>query len=281
MELRAQEGHCEEASPASHEHYIPCNRPATRLIRTLDQGLPLRMCDMCADHSVNNRGMTDVGPYTGPTSVIHSPVVNTAADDALALALADADSDSTLPNTDKLKAVERLIKEQLRLEDLKESLEEQVKQCNKDLERVQDKLLPDALQEAGCAAFTSNEGMTVKVESLYFAAVKKEDEGVFYDWLDSSGSGGIINTKVVIELGKGEHSLGKMLIKLFQDNLPSMQDEDGAKPLENLTLPLKLDEGVHWATLRAWAKEQTEAQNFIHPTAKIHNINRAKIKRPK
>lgn len=44
--------------------YIPCNKPATKIIqpKSKSEG-PYRMCDMCADHSVKNRGMKLVGPY--------------------------------------------------------------------------------------------------------------------------------------------------------------------------------------------------------------------------
>ena len=62
MNLQAQPGKCEEASPLSTLYYIPCNRPATRMIKTSDTK-PYRMCDMCADHNVRNRGAKDLGPY--------------------------------------------------------------------------------------------------------------------------------------------------------------------------------------------------------------------------
>jgi hypothetical protein len=63
VELRAKPGGCEEASPMSHHFYIPCNRPATRMIKNRDPQSPYRMCDICADHNVRNRGAEDVGPF--------------------------------------------------------------------------------------------------------------------------------------------------------------------------------------------------------------------------
>jgi hypothetical protein len=51
--------------------YIPCNKPATKIIRPRkDGGEPdLRMCAMCADHSLRNRGMILIGPYVNPTPI--------------------------------------------------------------------------------------------------------------------------------------------------------------------------------------------------------------------
>lgn len=62
--LKAKPGCCEEASTLSHNFYIPCNRPATKIIDA--RGEYLRMCDGCADHSVRNRGMKLVRVYDGP-----------------------------------------------------------------------------------------------------------------------------------------------------------------------------------------------------------------------
>lgn len=60
--LEASPNGCEEASVLSRQYYIPCNRPATRLIK-LRELKPARMCEMCADHNIRNRGATDVGPF--------------------------------------------------------------------------------------------------------------------------------------------------------------------------------------------------------------------------
>jgi hypothetical protein len=62
--LKAKPGCCEEASTLSHNFYIPCNRPATKIIASREG--ELRMCDACADHSVRNRGMKFVRDYDGP-----------------------------------------------------------------------------------------------------------------------------------------------------------------------------------------------------------------------
>lgn len=67
--IKAKEHCCEEAALGMGDAYIPCNKPATKIIRTNHAGEPdLRMCDFCADHSVRNRGMTLVGPYVSPPS---------------------------------------------------------------------------------------------------------------------------------------------------------------------------------------------------------------------
>lgn len=61
-DLKAKRDCCEEASPMSHNFYIPCNRPATRIVKTRDPSA-YRMCEACADHNIRNRGAQLVGAY--------------------------------------------------------------------------------------------------------------------------------------------------------------------------------------------------------------------------
>lgn len=66
IDIKAKPHCCEEASPASHSFYIPCNQPATKIVMAKNNEGPYRMCDMCADHNIRNRGATLVGPYVPP-----------------------------------------------------------------------------------------------------------------------------------------------------------------------------------------------------------------------
>jgi len=66
--LKAKPHCCEEASLSSHSFYIPCNNPATKVVGWKGRSdSPIRMCEMCADHNVKNRGGYVVEAYTGPT----------------------------------------------------------------------------------------------------------------------------------------------------------------------------------------------------------------------
>ena len=54
--------HCCEECVMGMPMYIPCNKPATKIIAA--DGTTYRMCDACADHSVNNRGLELIGTYS-------------------------------------------------------------------------------------------------------------------------------------------------------------------------------------------------------------------------
>jgi hypothetical protein len=61
-ELKAGPDRCEEASTLSREVYIPCNAPATTIMRDTRDGVQYRMCDACAFHNTR-RGFVEVGKF--------------------------------------------------------------------------------------------------------------------------------------------------------------------------------------------------------------------------
>ena len=62
--LVAKEHCCEEAALNSTTHYIPCNQPAVSIIGWKGRSdKPIRMCIMCADHNIKNRGGEFIKPY--------------------------------------------------------------------------------------------------------------------------------------------------------------------------------------------------------------------------
>lgn len=64
MKLSLNHDHkCEEASPLSHQFYIPCGRPAVTRVHFKHSGEgPYWMCLMCADHNVSNRNASYYEP---------------------------------------------------------------------------------------------------------------------------------------------------------------------------------------------------------------------------
>jgi len=189
-------------------------------------------------------------------------------DDVLKQAMADAES--AAPSQEKLASVEQLIAEQLRLEDLLERLEEKRKETQALYDGIRDRQLPDAMLEAGVSEFKTTAGMKVKIEKLYLASVTKDKAPAFYDWLDGQGHGGIIESNILIPFGKGGREQAKSVLDEIADML---QDNPSVEP--------QLAESIHWATLRAFAREQIEEGNDLPPELSVHQVDRAKITRPK
>lgn len=68
MKLIANPHCCEEASTLSKDYYIPCNQPAVNIVGWKGRSdTPIRMCQFCSNHNVQNRGAYVVEHYSGST----------------------------------------------------------------------------------------------------------------------------------------------------------------------------------------------------------------------
>lgn len=63
--LKADDHCCEDASALSTTHYIPCNRPAVFIVYSERDKRDYRMCQLCAQHSIQNRDMQVKETYKG------------------------------------------------------------------------------------------------------------------------------------------------------------------------------------------------------------------------
>ena len=64
--IKAKEGCCEECVMRM-PFYAPCNKPAINIVgwkHRPNEG-PYRMCEMCTDHNVKNRGAMIVEKFRG------------------------------------------------------------------------------------------------------------------------------------------------------------------------------------------------------------------------
>lgn len=67
MNLKAAPHCCEEAALSSQAFYIPCNEPAVNIVGWKGRrDTPIRMCEMCTDHNVRNRGGEIIRSYYPP-----------------------------------------------------------------------------------------------------------------------------------------------------------------------------------------------------------------------
>lgn len=190
-------------------------------------------------------------------------------DDVLEQAAKDAAASE--PSKTSVEAVSQLVQEQMTLEDRIAKGEQLLKDLKAELEEIQDRKLPDAMLDAGISRFDSDEGHSVKIEKAYYASVTKAQQGDFYQWLEDEGHEAMIDASIVFKMGKGQYVQAKEFLETLMTG-----------PLGN-QLPVEptVDGTIHWATLRAFAREQTEEGNDLFEGMNVHFVNRAKIKRVK
>ena len=182
--------------------------------------------------------------------------------DVLKEALADAGVE--IPSDAKLKSIGDLVTQQLHLEAEVERLTNELKQANLDLEKISTRTLPEALLDLGVTHFETPK-VKIKLEKVYFASYTKEKADEFFTWVEEQGDGGIITTKVTVDFGKGLREEAKEFLEwLHKQNVPHASEA-------------VLTGDIHWATLRAYARDKVEDKVDLPPVFKVHPVDRAKL----
>jgi len=112
-----------------------------------------------------------------------------------------------------LESVAELLREQLKLEELIESMEETVKINKEALRKLSGEIIPEKMAELGMTATEMYDGSKVQVvEDIYVSIPKDPSKSkACYEWLDDNGLGDIIKNQVGMSFGKGEGNKAKHL----------------------------------------------------------------------
>lgn len=180
-----------------------------------------------------------------------------------------ADAKAQAPTGVTIEAVAAVVQEQIALEDRIEKGEQLLKELKAQLDEVRDKKLPDTMLAAKISSFETDDGQKVKLNKVYFPSLAKAKQDDFNEWLASEGHDGMISASVTFPFGKGNYIDAKKFMEFLHEN--SIDNKAGVEP--------KLSGEVHWATLRAFAKEQIEEGNELFDGMNVHSVTRATIKR--
>lgn len=168
-----------------------------------------------------------------------------------------------------LKSISVLAERQVYLEGKLEEAEQIVSGIKAQLIKVRDELLPEAMLAANCKEHKLADGTKIQIDKIYYAEVAKKNQEAFFKWLAENDSEGIVNAEVVIKLGKGRYDDAVKLAESLQAQTNEFE------PIASGS--------IHWATLRAFAKEWLEDEDNppLSEFLKVHPINRAKVKKGK
>ena len=151
----------------------------------------------------------------------------------------------------KFKSVAELLREQLKLEELIESMEETVKINKEALRKLSGEIIPEKMAELGMTATEMYDGSKVQVVEDIYVSIPKDPQKskACYEWLEDNGLGDIIKNSVGMSFGKGEGNKAKHL----QETIKEM----------GLIPEVKIS--VHPSTLKATVKKLHEEGKLSVP----------------
>lgn len=129
---------------------------------------------------------------------------------------------------EQLLSVAELAQEQIRLETELEKAEAGVKELKQSLAKIQQGLLPEALNAAGLSEFKTIRGDKVTVKEDLSVSVPKAKLLNITQWLEDNGHGDIITGKISVELPRNSHNERQAAIQALTDA--------GLEPVEDMTV---------------------------------------------
>jgi hypothetical protein len=200
--LKASPGCCEEASALSHSTYIPCNKPAARMVKNRDTE-PYRMCEMCADHNVHNRGATDLGPYAGPPPA--GKAIMTGGITAEELAAYSADAQKPAAETgDLLTRISNVVDELIGAREDVVRAQDVLKVAQQHVNTLEQYTLPELMREAGQEKLRTRSGFDVELGETLRASIPPDRLAEAIMWLGANGQGAIVKREIKLAFGKDE-----------------------------------------------------------------------------
>ena len=150
-----------------------------------------------------------------------------------------------------LESVAELLREQLKLEELIESMEETVKINKEALRKLSGEVIPEKMAELGMTATEMYDGSKVQVVEDIYVSIPKDPEKskACYEWLDDNGLGDIIKNQVGMSFGKGEGNKAKHL----------------EESIKEMGLIPEVKVSVHPSTLKATVKKLHEEGKLSVP----------------
>lgn len=144
-----------------------------------------------------------------------------------------------------------------------EQYKEKLSEAEESYKNLSETVLPELMSEMGLTEFKFENGTKVTISTVYTGNIKVDNREEAHAWLRDNGHGSLIKNEVTVSFGKNEDGSADSLVKHLE--------EAGYQP--------KRKESVHYQTLRAFAREQTEAGIALPPVIGVHVIQKAKLKK--
>lgn len=158
--------------------------------------------------------------------------------------------DTPKPPSDKLEQLQFWAHGLVRLQQLKNTLEAQLEECNKEIYELASVKIPEMMEDIGVDS-VGVLGTTIKLKAWYSAKLPSDPESRKHamDWLRTHGAGDLAKTEVSVQFGRAESNLAMDVA----GHLDQYMQEQGAPHL------VAIQDSIHHMTYTAWVRERIEA----------------------
>lgn len=132
--------------------------------------------------------------------------------------------------------------------------ERALKEAQGAVHRLRCEQLPALLDEAGCAAFTLQDGTVLQRIDEVYANCPKAKQNELAGWMQAHGHGALVKGQFIVTVPKGDDEL----------------ERDVRNALNNADVEYEYAANVHAGTLKAFCKEQIKQAAELPPMVTVH-----------
>ena len=166
--------------------------------------------------------------------------------DVLAEALKDATGGATNADSAQLSSVSQIAIRLLQAQAKHARLEKELEEAAAEVKQIEERELPAAMLDLGMKNFEMADGSKITTETVYHAGILVDNRPTAFKWLRESENEALIKADLLINFPKGDVEKADALMEAIKTVLKK-------RGMDN---EVSLDQSVHWATLRAFVKEQ-------------------------
>lgn len=119
-------------------------------------------------------------------------------------------------DNERLTQLNELIQKRKRLLEAKEKLDSEMKLVNEELLDIETRQIPDAMDNAGVAEFTTKDGFKVKVKP-FVSAIPANFKETAYQWFDDNGLSSIIKRNVSLKFDKKQSEQAALAMEKLEE----------------------------------------------------------------
>ena len=171
------------------------------------------------------------------------------------------------PEDGDLLRVSALADKQLEIERDLAAANAKVADLEKELTRVREELLPDAMRACGMREFVLLSGAKITITRKVEASIPEEKRGEAHAWARANGHGDLIKRTLEMSFGMGEDNLASSVAE-------SMREQGAGTPVLD-------EERIAPPTLKALVRRLLEAKQAIPDCIWYRETRVSKVERPK
>ena len=121
--------------------------------------------------------------------------------------------------TNILSQIASFVEQYQRLSTRRDSVSSELDALDDEIKQIIERDIPTLLDTNGLTTVTTTDGLKVVVEEKVMASIKEANRYQAHAWLEETGNGDVIKTKLATEFGRGEIEFAREVAKRLEAEL--------------------------------------------------------------